>query len=93
MAEVYVDTVGPPEKYEAKLQRLFPEISVTVAKKADSLYPWVWSIFKFWFNFNLMQNYLIKSLNEVLILPRNAFDFTEESIRELDKRAYLILTI
>ena len=39
VAEVYVDTVGPPEKYEAKLQRLFPEIAVTVAKKADSLYP------------------------------------------------------
>ena len=36
VAEVYVDTVGPPEKYEAKLQRLFPEIAVTVAKKADS---------------------------------------------------------
>ena len=39
VAEVYVDTVGPPEKYEAKLQNLFPEIKVTVAKKADSLYP------------------------------------------------------
>ena len=39
VAEVYVDTVGPPEKYEAKLQNLFPEIRVTVAKKADSLYP------------------------------------------------------
>ena len=41
VAEVYVDTVGPPEKYEAKLQKLFPEIAVTVAKKADSLYPYV----------------------------------------------------
>lgn len=41
VAEVYVDTVGPPEKYEAKLQRIFPEIAVTVAKKADSLYPCV----------------------------------------------------
>lgn len=39
VTEVYVDTVGPPEKYEAKLQRIFPEIQVTVAKKADSLYP------------------------------------------------------
>jgi len=39
VAEIYVDTVGPPEKYEAKLQNLFPEIQVTVAKKADSLYP------------------------------------------------------
>jgi ribonuclease H2 subunit A len=34
-----VDTVGPPEKYQAKLQALFPRIKITVAKKADSIYP------------------------------------------------------
>lgn len=39
VAEVYVDTVGPPEKYEAKLQAIFPSIKITVAKKADSTYP------------------------------------------------------
>lgn len=39
VAEVYVDTVGPPEKYQEKLQGLFPDIKVTVAKKADSTYP------------------------------------------------------
>lgn len=40
VVEVYVDTVGPPEKYERKLKSLFPEIpQITVAKKADSLYP------------------------------------------------------
>ncbi|CAK7900614.1 ribonuclease H2 subunit A [[Candida] anglica] len=36
---LYVDTVGPPTTYQAKLQREFPGINVTVAKKADSIYP------------------------------------------------------
>jgi ribonuclease H2 subunit A len=39
VAEIYVDTVGPPEKYQAKLQAIFPTIKITVAKKADSTYP------------------------------------------------------
>ena len=38
---IFVDTVGPPASYQAKLQRLFPAQAVTVAKKADSLYPCV----------------------------------------------------
>lgn len=39
VAEIYVDTVGPPEKYQAKLEAIFPKIKITVAKKADSTYP------------------------------------------------------
>ena len=36
---MYVDTVGRPEKYQAKLEQIFPGIKITVAKKADSTYP------------------------------------------------------
>ncbi|XP_030383814.1 ribonuclease H2 subunit A [Scaptodrosophila lebanonensis] len=39
IAEVYVDTVGPPEKYQERLKRKFPKFKITVAKKADSTYP------------------------------------------------------
>lgn len=37
--QVYVDTVGDPEKYRVKLSEIFPAIKFVVAKKADSLYP------------------------------------------------------
>ncbi|AAS53043.2 AER363Wp [Eremothecium gossypii ATCC 10895] len=36
---VYVDTVGPPLAYQAKLQQRFPACKITVAKKADSTFP------------------------------------------------------
>ncbi|KAI5462233.1 ribonuclease H-like domain-containing protein [Mariannaea sp. PMI_226] len=39
--EIYVDTIGQPATYQAKLQRIFPTAKITVAKKADSLYPCV----------------------------------------------------
>ena len=37
--QVYIDTVGDPGKYEAKMSKNFPSIKFVVAKKADSLYP------------------------------------------------------
>ncbi|KAF9598601.1 hypothetical protein IFM89_028270, partial [Coptis chinensis] len=39
LTEVYVDTVGDPEKYRIKLSERFPSVKFVVAKKADSLYP------------------------------------------------------
>ncbi|KAM6229548.1 LOW QUALITY PROTEIN: ribonuclease H2 subunit A [Spheniscus humboldti] len=38
VAEVFVDTVGPAEKYEAKLRQRFPGLEVTVRPKADGLF-------------------------------------------------------
>ena len=37
--DVYVDTVGPADKYQAKLSALFPTLNITVASKADDKYP------------------------------------------------------
>jgi ribonuclease H2 subunit A len=37
--EIYIDTIGKPEVYQKKLERIWPTIRITVAKKADSLYP------------------------------------------------------
>ncbi|KAM3623088.1 uncharacterized protein V6R79_006820 [Siganus canaliculatus] len=39
LKEIFVDTVGPADKYEDKLSKLFPGIEVTVRPKADSLFP------------------------------------------------------
>ncbi|KAF6717968.1 Ribonuclease H2 subunit A [Oryzias melastigma] len=39
LKEIFVDTVGPAEKYEEKLSQRFPGIEVTVRPKADSLFP------------------------------------------------------
>lgn len=39
VSAVYVDTVGLPHVYQEKLQKIFPHVTVTVAKKADALYP------------------------------------------------------
>lgn len=39
LPQVFVDTVGPAEKYEAKLRQRFPGLEVTVRPKADGLFP------------------------------------------------------
>ncbi|KAL8704863.1 MAG: hypothetical protein Q9201_001979 [Fulgogasparrea decipioides] len=39
--EIYVDTIGKAETYQKKLERIFPTTMITVAPKADSLYPCV----------------------------------------------------
>lgn len=39
--EIYIDTIGPPAAYQKRLERIFPAQRITVAKKADSLYPCV----------------------------------------------------
>jgi ribonuclease H2 subunit A len=39
--EIFIDTIGNPATYQKKLERIFPTAQVTVAKKADSLYPCV----------------------------------------------------
>ncbi|XP_012530619.1 ribonuclease H2 subunit A [Monomorium pharaonis] len=39
VVEIYVDTVGKPESYQARLKGVFPGIKIVVAKKADATYP------------------------------------------------------
>lgn len=39
--EIYIDTIGSPQVYQKKLERVFPTTIINVAKKADSLFPCV----------------------------------------------------
>lgn len=39
--EIYIDTIGSPEVYQRKMERIFPTCKVRVEKKADSLFPCV----------------------------------------------------
>lgn len=39
--EIYIDTIGKADVYQKKLEKIFPTTMITVAEKADSLYPCV----------------------------------------------------
>ncbi|XP_060038436.1 ribonuclease H2 subunit A, partial [Erinaceus europaeus] len=39
VTQVFVDTVGPPDTYQQRLQQRFPGVEITVKAKADALYP------------------------------------------------------
>jgi ribonuclease H2 subunit A len=39
VTEIYIDTIGKPEVYQKKLEKIWPTVRITVAVKADSLYP------------------------------------------------------
>lgn len=39
ITKAFIDTLGPADKYEAKLTQRFPGIKFTVRSKADSLFP------------------------------------------------------
>jgi len=41
VTDVFIDTIGNPEVYQRRLEKIFPSQRITVAKKADSLYPCV----------------------------------------------------
>jgi ribonuclease H2 subunit A len=41
VTDVFIDTIGNPEAYQRRLEKIFPSQRITVAKKADSLYPCV----------------------------------------------------
>lgn len=39
LKELYIDTVGIEHLYQQKLERIFPDINITVTKKADDKFP------------------------------------------------------
>ncbi len=39
VTELYVDTIGKADKYQSRLQAVFPNLKITVCPKADALFP------------------------------------------------------
>ncbi|EIN04881.1 ribonuclease H2 subunit A [Punctularia strigosozonata HHB-11173 SS5] len=81
LTEVYVDALGPPEKYEKYLSSVFPGISITVRNKADSLFKIVGaaSVAAKVTRDECLENWLFEEGGEPRPIPRTVHEAPEET--------------